>query len=93
MQIKNKRTSVIRYVTQEEWAVIVQHPQLKNKFTVIDRSDIVDSLKQTKGNVIIPQEIINFKNLQKIKKEQEVKPDEDKPKITKTKKPKEKKDE
>ena len=93
MQIKNKRTSVIRYVSQEEWAVIVQHPQLKNKFTVIDRSDILESVKQTKGRVIIPQEIINFKNLQKERKEQEIKPDEDKPKITKTKKPKEKKDE
>jgi hypothetical protein len=76
MIIKNKRTHKQRYVTQEEWVSIVNHPQLKNCFTVIDRTDIIDNIKGSKAkDIIIPEEIINFKKL-KIKKSKKEKSNE-----------------
>lgn len=71
MQIKNKRTHKEYYVTQEEWAKIIANPNLRYKYSVIDRSDITDTLvsKSVKNETIIPEEIINFKSLQKTKKD------------------------
>lgn len=74
MQIKNKRTHKEYHVTQEEWAIIIANPLLRNKFQVIDITDIKEAIigrKKDEKTIIIPQEIINFKNQRKTKKKKE----------------------
>ena len=69
MLIKNKRTHVERYVTQEGWAKIISNTHLRSLFVVIDRSDIEEMLtKKDDKKIIVPEEILKFRSLKKSKK-------------------------
>jgi len=63
MIIKNKRTGAERFVTPEEWETIKAHTLLKDKFKVVDATDIKKELTKssTKSAPIIPEEILDFK--------------------------------
>ena len=63
MIIKNKRTGAERFVSPEEWEAIKSHTFLKDKFKVVDSTDIKIELTKstTKTAPIIPEEILDFK--------------------------------
>ena len=87
MIIRNKKSGAESIVTQEQWEKIKANRHLSDKFIVIDSSEINKKISESikNRNVIIPQEIINFRK-QKI---EELK-SEPKEEIKKTNKKKEK---
>ena len=69
MIIRNKATKKVYSVSQEEYAKIVAHPQLRGKYSVIDTKEISSKIIIDSETMrpIIPEEILNFRKLNKIK--------------------------
>jgi len=67
MLIKNKRTHALRNVSQDDYAKIIAHPQLRSLFIVVDSSDMVNTIIKKDEKVIIPEEILNFRKLKSVK--------------------------
>lgn len=78
MIIRNKATKKVYSITQEEWARIVAHPQLRGKYTVIDTKEINNRIIADSETMrpIVPKEILDFRKPIKIKTKTKKKKDE-----------------
>lgn len=63
MIVQNKKTLAEYPMTQEEWRKLQENPLLKNKFKVVDSSEVKDVITSSvsRAKIIMPEEIVNYK--------------------------------